>query len=673
VASPGVNVVGFFRAEFGHGEAARRLVAGLDTAGIPYASVTVQTPHHRERAEFAERKLEAPWPTNVVCLNPEHLLEFARGKEASLLDERYTIGVWCWEASVFPASLRPALDLVDEIWVASEYVAEIISAETDKPVLTFPLPVEIGPPPTLTREQLGLSPDRFTFLFAFDFFSTAERKNPVGLVEAFSRAVEPGSGPELVIKSINGNRYQADFTRLRKAASRHADIKLVDKYASQEEMRSLVAGADAFVSLHRSEGFGLSLAEAMAYAKPVVATRYSGNLTFMDEENSYLVDYGLTQIPPGLPNYPAGALWADPDLDDAAASMRRVLENTTEATERGRLGQETIASRHSLTRTGEFLRGRLSEVAGRKTTRTVPQTATGRARRFLASGPTLDWNLPSPRYGRLGPFARHALLRVLRPYLVRQREWEALVVDALTHFEEVEQERVRALERELAETQDRLERLVGQLYAQPYADPEAGRSGSTYASFEDVFRGTEDRVKELLRPYVSLVAPHAPVLDVGCGRGEFLDLLRDAGAEAVGVDIDEGMVERARAKGHEVELGDALDYLERQPAGRFGAIFAAQVIEHLPYDAFLRFLRLARGQLPPGGLLIAETINPHSIQAFKTFWTDPTHEAPIFPEVAVALALIEGYESAEAIYARGIGDDEADRREQTEFALVARR
>jgi 2-polyprenyl-3-methyl-5-hydroxy-6-metoxy-1,4-benzoquinol methylase len=263
---------------------------------------------------------------------------------------------------------------------------------------------------------------------------------------------------------------------------------------------------------------------------------------------------------------------------------------------------------------------------------------------------------------------------VLRPYLVRQREWEALVVDALTHFEAVEQERVTRLERELIRTEERLERLEildAELHAPPYADPDATRSGSTYSSFEDVFRGTEERVKELLVPYVPLVSAHAPVLDVGCGRGEFLDLLREAGVEAIGIDIDEGMVERARAKGHDVELGDALAYLDRQPKGTFGTIFAAQVIEHLPYESFLRFLRLSKEKLVPGGLLVAETINPHSVQAFRTFWTDPTHEAPIFPEVAVALAQIEGFESARVMYPRGTGNPDDDRRRQTEFALVA--
>jgi O-antigen chain-terminating methyltransferase len=221
----------------------------------------------------------------------------------------------------------------------------------------------------------------------------------------------------------------------------------------------------------------------------------------------------------------------------------------------------------------------------------------------------------------------------------------------------------------------RVDALDAGLYAVPYAADVAEdvAGGSAYSSFEAVFRGSEDRVRDLLRPYVRLLRDHEPVLDVGCGRGELLDLLREADVAALGVDVDRGMAERARAKGHEVEVGDAVEYLARQPAGRFGAITAIHVIEHLPYEQLLRFFELAHEKLRPGGLLAAETVNPHSLQAFKTFWTDLTHQAPIFPEVAATLARAHGFSRVEILYPRGSGDGEMDRREQTEYALVATR
>jgi glycosyltransferase involved in cell wall biosynthesis len=458
----GVNAVGFFRAEFGHGEAGRRILAGIECAGLPHATITVKTPHHREKHPFTARGDRPIYPTNIVCLNPEHMLEFAQLGGGELFLDRYTIGVWCWEASRFPDSFRPAFDLVNEIWVASDYVSEIVADATEKPVRVFPMPVEVGPPPDLMRADLGLPENRFVFLFAFDFFSTLERKNPFGLIDAFTRAFASGEGPVLVIKTINGQKQPGHLKRLVNAASEHPDIRVVDEYVSGKEMRGFVANSDCFVSLHRSEGFGFSLAEAMAYEKPVIATRYSGNLTFMNDENSYLVDFGLTPVPPGSANYPAGALWADPDLDEAAAVMRRVIERPDEARERGALGRETILSNHSLERTAQFLGDRLDQIARLPITERRQESPVERAARFLAVGPSLSWTAPSGRFGRAGVLARRALQRVLRPYLVRHREWESLVVEALRQLEKADRERTERLEHlesSLSALTDRLDAL----------------------------------------------------------------------------------------------------------------------------------------------------------------------------------------------------------------------
>jgi 2-polyprenyl-3-methyl-5-hydroxy-6-metoxy-1,4-benzoquinol methylase len=131
------------------------------------------------------------------------------------------------------------------------------------------------------------------------------------------------------------------------------------------------------------------------------------------------------------------------------------------------------------------------------------------------------------------------------------------------------------------------------------------------------------------------------------------------------------MVDRAKRLGLDVEHDDGIAYLDRLEAASLGGVTAIHVVEHLPYDQLERLFLAARTALRPGGVLVAETINPHSLSAFKTFWVDPTHRAPIFPEVAHALALIHGFERAEIRYPRGSGDGERDRIEQTEYALVA--
>jgi glycosyltransferase involved in cell wall biosynthesis/SAM-dependent methyltransferase len=675
----GVNVVGFFRAEFGQGEAARRVVAALERAGLPFSPITYGRVPHRQDHPFEGDGTMGSHPSNILCLNAEHLLQFVQDGGRELLRHRSSAGLWFWETNRFPRQLRPALDFLDEVWVASDFVREAIAAETSKPVLTFPLPVLVPEQPSLTRADVGLPEDAYVFLFVFDFFSTIERKNPLGLIEAFKRAF-PEPGRELLyLKSINGDRARADLRQVQEAAAGRPDIVVSDGYVDGERLTALTALCDCYVSLHRSEGFGLTIAEAMAFGKPAIATGYSGNLAFMDEESSYLVPYSLTSLGQAVGPYPAGTIWADPDLGEAARLLREVSEDPERARKRGEAGRKAVESRQSVERAAAFLAERVPELEHLRSERGLRQTPALLAADFLTQGPTLSWEAPS-RSGAIGRIWRKVMLRLLRPYLVRQRELETLLVSGLDELERSRdrlEDATRHVQGLLAAHDARLqsaEKLRSELYASPYVSetgPEPRAGGAAYAAFEDVFRGPENRVSELLQPYVGLLQGHAPVLDVGCGRGELLRLLAEAGIDARGVDSDAGMVERCRAHGLDVELGDGTAFLDRQPKGSLGAVAAIHVIEHLPYEELQRLLEATCRALRPGGLLVAETINPHSLAAFKTFWVDPTHRAPIFPEVAEALARIHGFKGTEIVFPRGSGDHERDRLEATEYALVA--
>jgi 2-polyprenyl-3-methyl-5-hydroxy-6-metoxy-1,4-benzoquinol methylase len=242
------------------------------------------------------------------------------------------------------------------------------------------------------------------------------------------------------------------------------------------------------------------------------------------------------------------------------------------------------------------------------------------------------------------------------------------------------------------EARAQLRELLGGARAQPYMageglsvsdDERAGRvlgfsrdagsaeEGDAYRRFEDVFRGPRERVAELIEPYVALLEGHGPVLDVGCGRGELLERLKDAGIEARGVDADAGMAERARAAGLDVAVGDGIAHLESLAPGSLGAITAIHVIEHLSADDLVTLFRLARERLRPGGLLVCETINPHAVHALKTYWVDRTHHAPVFPEVAVVLADVAGFRRGFMWFPRGTQDAEADRFREDAYAVVA--
>ena len=221
----------------------------------------------------------------------------------------------------------------------------------------------------------------------FDFLSTFERKNPLGLVEAFTRAFAPGEGPVLVLKSINADQRPAQAEQLRLAVAGRPDILLLEDYLDADARDALVAGCDCYVSLHRAEGLGLTMAEAMAYGKPVVATGYSGNLQFMSEENSFLVPWRPAPVPAGAEPYPAGGTWAEPDLDAAAAVLRRVVDEPELAAARGTRAAADIATLHSASAAGAAVAARLTELAAarRRRSRPHPLAGAGRSLRRVVS------------------------------------------------------------------------------------------------------------------------------------------------------------------------------------------------------------------------------------------------------------------------------------------------
>jgi glycosyltransferase involved in cell wall biosynthesis len=271
------------------------------------------------------------------------------------------IGIWGWETNSIPSRWRRAFTLVDEIWVYSRFMAENIGAASPVPVIALPPPVQA---PAAASEPLRLGvPEGYLFLFAFDYLSTIQRKNPIGLIEAFKRAFAPGEGPRLLIKTINGPLRPLAEEAVLWAAYGREDIHIVDCSLSGAQRDGLMAACDCYVSLHRSEGFGLTMAEAMAIGKPVIGTGYSGNVDFMTAENSYLVDYEIGRVGPDCEIYPADGEWAEPSVEHAAELMRRVWESPEEARGLGARASEDVARTLSPEVTGGAMRRRLEELA----------------------------------------------------------------------------------------------------------------------------------------------------------------------------------------------------------------------------------------------------------------------------------------------------------------------
>jgi len=713
LASLGVNAVGYLRGGLGLGQAARLYVQALHEAGVPVRTTTVDValpdvvgPDGRraqvKTTDFADLHVEGELPFNLVCVNAPELPALHASLGAEFFADRYTIGVWAWEVDVVPPSWDRAFGLVDEIWVYSRFVEEILSHVSPVPVVRVPLPIVA---PAAGGDVSGLQlPDAYTFLFLFDFYSTLARKNPLGLVEAFTRAFAPGEGPQLVLKSHNGDFKPDRLARLRDAIGDRPDIHVVDRFLSGADMAALMRRADCYVSLHRAEGFGLTLGETMALGKPVIATGFSANLDFMTAENSYLVRHSETQVGPEGENYPAQGTWAEPDLDHAAELMRHVWEHQDEARARGARAQREIAEHFSLDAVGEAARARLKRLAGVRRRNagpnggyTDPTLAPDTYLRLAELKLTYDPMRDARETGGAKGTMRKAALQAMRPYTHHQDELNRALLGALQEANEriedviVDNQRLQTALRKIAgATGDSdLQLLLEGMRARPASThpaisqtDEHGRrvlrfdgassDAATYRGFEDIFRGDERGVREQQLGYLPYFEGCAWVLDLGCGRGEFLDALvaREIGAR--GADMDESMVARCREKGLDVDRADAATYLRALDDGSVPGMFAAQVVEHLSAEQLTELLSLMQAKLAPGGVAIMETVNPHNPAAMKAFWTDTTHHHPLFPEVLLALCRLAGFESGGVRFPADSGDFDADVYANRDYAVVVR-
>lgn len=366
-ARANITVAGYFRAELGIGEAARLLIAGLEATRLPFTTVGYDRTVSRQEHPFQDRQAGGGiTDINIVCVNPDQFIPFMEQMGREFSEGRYTIGVWVWEVNEFPTEFHAAFNYVDEIWVATEFVRSVFLKVSPKPVFKFDLPLIVSTAERSLLQTVSAMPDGYCFLFSFDFLSVLERKNPLGLIDAFQRAFAAGEGPTLVLKTINGDQRILELEKLRFASRHRPDIKIIDGYLSTEEKTAMIARCDCYVSLHRAEGFGLTMAEAMAVGRPVIATGYSGNLEFMNATNSYLVSYTEAVVGPERQPYPAEALWAEPNVDDAAALMRHVYTHREEATQRGLRAAQDIRELHSAAVGARSIRERIETVRSRR-------------------------------------------------------------------------------------------------------------------------------------------------------------------------------------------------------------------------------------------------------------------------------------------------------------------
>jgi glycosyltransferase involved in cell wall biosynthesis len=411
--TPGVNVYGYAYSESGTGQIVRAVVAALAAEGIPYAVVPFTRTVSRQEREF--RDLGAPVPsfdTNLLCINADPLPLFFEEMRGQLPAGASNIGLWAWEVEDLPAVMAQSESYLDEVWGISSFTAAALSRSLTKPVRAFPLPVVVPEAAFLrprTRAELGM-PEGFLFLFCFDYDSVFRRKNPLAAVAAFRQAFADRPEVVLYIKTTNADRHAAEDEELRIAAAGLTNIVIRDGYVSSDDYFSMLESCDCYISLHRSEGFGLTVAEAMALGKPVISTAYSSTLEFANESNSFLVPAKLTEVGDNAAPYPPHSRWAEPDVAAAAQQMARVYADPAAAAAVGARARADIETLHSPRARGPLLRRLLDEH------RHSAKEADPRDRKEMQM-PTSEVTIEPPDSFEIDAFAAESLLVSPRPDL----------------------------------------------------------------------------------------------------------------------------------------------------------------------------------------------------------------------------------------------------------------
>jgi len=303
------------------------------------------------------------YPINLICVNPDMFYRLPIWVTYPEWTKTYNIGYWFWELENFPPAWQYATHLVDEIWVATEFIAQAMR-KSGKKVVKIPFPLEFDLPPVyLNKEYFGLNPKEFTFIFSFDFNSMSERKNPQATIKAFKRAFPQGDhSARLILKTMNGSHYSPLSKNLEALIDQDSRIEIRDGHLTQDEMRGLIRSSDCYISLHRAEGLGLGLAEAMYLGKPTIATGYSGNTEFMNSTNSILVPYTLVPVPKGA--YPNGKdqFWAEPDIEVAADNMQKIVSDSAFRDQLGVNAAVYMREEHSYIKVGKIIRAQIEQI-----------------------------------------------------------------------------------------------------------------------------------------------------------------------------------------------------------------------------------------------------------------------------------------------------------------------
>lgn len=363
----GVNLTGFFRADLGIGESVRCMARAAEAAALPLALVDLKLPCKNPLSDdtFAARlQADNPYPVNVFHVDPPGMRDLDHHHGAGFRRGKYNIGYWAWELPEFPDAWIHYANYCDEVWAPSRFTAEAIAQKVPVPVLTMPHAISFTRPDGDFRAKFGLPAGQFLFLFLCDLNSYAERKNPAAVLDAFRRSGLAGRGAALVIKVHNTAGNPADFARLQAAVADLPGTVLLTQTLSRREIYELESACDCFVSLHRSEGFGLAPAECMYLGKPIISTDWSATAEFITPATGCPVRATTVTLDRNHGPYAKGQTWAEPDTGHAAEWMNRLVADPALAAALGAAAQAAIERDFSPAAIGARYRRRLEAIAG---------------------------------------------------------------------------------------------------------------------------------------------------------------------------------------------------------------------------------------------------------------------------------------------------------------------
>ncbi|MBE2215922.1 MAG: glycosyltransferase [Opitutaceae bacterium] len=368
-ANIGINLVGWFQAALGVGESVRCAARAAAAAKIPHALVPLKLYCKAAQAEhaFDDRLQETnPYPVNVIHVDAPQTRDIDHHHGPAFSRGKHTVGYWAWELPEFPDGWVRYFAHVDEVWAPSRFAREAIAAKSPVPVFAMPHAIDFRVPPTAgARAALGLPEDRFLFLFVYDLNSYAERKNPRAVIrayrEAFGAQGRRDTGLVIKVHGVAGN--ERDLAALRAEIADLDGCTLLAETLPRPQVTLLQATCDAFVSLHRSEGFGLNVAECMFLGKPVVSTDWSATAEFVTADNGCPVRASIIELTENHGPYTKGQRWADPEIEHAAWHMRRLVEDRALRERLGAAAAATIRHEFSPERIGAMYAERLRAMA----------------------------------------------------------------------------------------------------------------------------------------------------------------------------------------------------------------------------------------------------------------------------------------------------------------------